>query len=136
MTKNSTDTTDVLLDYSHLIDPIKLLHSLILFRHHRDSVFVAEENLVVEIETPAKRFIDGEWIDSRHHELFNLLDNSLLEYLAHELNINDPSLASTKLPLAIRLLQHSVREGHIQLLSPVKDVRIPRKLNHFAKIQK
>jgi len=103
----------VLLDFSSITDPAVLFESLILYRQTHDRLYVSEQSVNVYVESDPL-----DW----HGGRFDLRDPDFIGHIKRAIASDDISLESWNLSLALKIFQHSLKEGYIEILpNPPKD---------------
>jgi hypothetical protein len=97
----------VLLDFASLTDPRSLFQSLILYQQTHNQIYVGRCS-VDKVCVFWDRADGGEYY-------FDLRDPDLLNYMTG-FDMDDVSLAEWNLPLAIKIFQHAIKEGLIEVL--------------------
>jgi len=134
----SVERSAILLDFRHITDPVRLFHTLVLFRHHHEFLYVADENLTVELEYPKHTPTEEGSYVGFYGERFDLAKSrSLLPWLGNYQDVDDLTLSKANFPLAVRILQYAVSEGHIRVISKgfaPSSVKIPPELESFPEV--
>jgi len=116
----------IVLDFFVLSNPVRLIESLIVFRQSHRRLMA--ERLSVENIT-----ID--WRDNTVGDVsFDLRDPEFITYINSDFAALSSEVTPTNLPLALRLFQHSVKEGYIEVVeaTSIQDpdlIELRRRLN-------
>ncbi len=106
-TNGNDSARGILLDFASILDPLILLESLIIYRQTHKKIFLAEHSV---------SNIAFMWFRLGFEDYYDLREADILNSFDGHLDLNSTILANWNLPLAIKLLQHSIREGFIEVL--------------------